>query len=114
MEIKKEKVKAMLPAYEELVKCKEMSVSKERALWNIARELSRKNDLLEIEMLCKTAETLRTTAKGSLGDLHFNGYVMAEELACMAHKKITSICGSPEEVLGDSEKETDDIDEIEG
>ena len=104
----------MLPSYEEIVKVKEMGVSKERALWNIARELSRKNDLLEIDMLCKTADTLRTAAKGSVGDLHVNGYIWAEELACMAHKKITSICGSPEEVLGDSEKETDDIDEIEG
>ena len=63
-----------------------MGISKERALWNIAREMSRKNDLLEIEMLCRTAEALRSTARGAVGDFHAAGYVMAEELACMAHK----------------------------
>lgn len=66
-------------------------VSKERALWNIARELSRRNDLLEIDMLCRTAEALRSTARGAVGDFHAAGYVMAEELACMAHSKICAI-----------------------
>ena len=71
------------------------------ALWNIARELSRKNDLLEIDMLCKTAEALKSTAKISLGSLHSDGYIMAEELVCMAHKKITDICGNAKDVLGE-------------
>ena len=104
----------MLKDYDELARYDQPGISKERCLWNIARELSRKNDLLEVEMLCKTAEALRASAKSSVGDLHYDGDNWAAELACMAHKKITSICGNPEEVLGDSEKETDDIDEIEG
>ena len=74
------------------------------ALWNIARELSRKNDLLEIDMLCKTADALRASAKASCGDLHYDGWAMAEELACMAHKKITKICGNAKDAL--SEKGT--------
>ena len=68
--------------------------SMEEGLWNIARELSRKNDLLEIDMLCKTADALRASAKSSPGNFHDSGYVMAEELAGLAHKKITGICGS--------------------
>lgn len=35
------------------------------ALWNIARELSRKNDLQEIETLCRTAKALRSAGMGS-------------------------------------------------
>lgn len=85
----------MLKDYDEVAKYDKVGVSKERALWNIARELSRKNDLLEIDMLCKTADSLRASAKSSSGDLHYNGYVMAEELACMAHKKISKICDVP-------------------
>lgn len=81
----------MLKGYDELARADRMSISKERALWNIARELSRRNDLLEIDMLCKTAEALKSAAKSSLGSLHSEGYIMAEELACMAHKKICAI-----------------------
>ena len=66
------------------------------ALWNIARELSRKNDLLEIDMICKTAEALKSAAKSSLGSLHSDGYIMAEELVCMAHKRICAITKTPE------------------
>lgn len=89
---------------EELNMLKEYDGSKVNqceALWNIARELSRKNDLLEIEMLCKTAEALRNAAKGSLGDLHVDGYIWAEELACMAHKKICAITKTPEGLAED-------------
>lgn len=64
------------------------------ALWNIARELSRKNDLLEIEMLCKTAEAIRSSAKSSTGNLHYDGWKISEELACTAYKKIMNICNS--------------------
>lgn len=97
----------MLKDYEEMDK--NHMVTKERCLWNIARELSRKNDLLEIDMLCKTAETLRGVAKGSVGDLHVAGYIWAEELACMAHKKICAITGVPEAL-----EEGDEDDETEG
>lgn len=86
----------MLKEYDELARCDSTGISKERALWNIARELSRKNDLLEIDMLCKTAEALRNAAKGSVGDLHVDGYIWAEELVCMAHKKICAITKTPE------------------
>ena len=86
----------MLKDYDELARADSMGVSKERALWNIARELSRKNDLLEIEMLCRTAEALRNAAKGSVGDLHVDGYIWAEELVCMAHKRICAITNTPE------------------
>lgn len=43
----------MLKSYEE-VKCDRpgQGASMEEGLWNIARELSRKNDLLELGMLC--------------------------------------------------------------
>ena len=85
----------MLKEYDDLVRANSRGVSKERALWNIARELSRKNDLLEIEMLCRTAEALRNAAKGSVGDLHVDGYIWAEELACMAHKRICAITKTP-------------------
>ena len=85
----------MLQEFDELAPGS-MGVSKERALWNIAREMSRRNDLLEIDMLCKTAETLKSAAKGSVGDLHVDGYIWAEELACMAHKKICAITKTPE------------------
>lgn len=67
--------------------------SKEEGLWNIARELSRKNDLLEIDMLCKAADALRASAKSAPGNFHDECYEMAEELARLAHKKITAICG---------------------
>lgn len=83
----------MLKEYDEMDK--NHMVTKERCLWNIARELSRRNDLLEIEMLCKTAEAIKSAAKGSLTNLHEEGWSMAEELALMAHKKITKICGLP-------------------
>ena len=83
----------MLKTYDEMYK--NLIMSKERALWEIARELSRKNDLLEVEMLCKTADALRNAAKGSVGDLHDDGYIWAEQLACMAHKKICAITGCP-------------------
>lgn len=81
----------MLKGYDELARADRMGMSKERALWNIARELSRRNDLLEIDMLCKTAEALKSAAKSSLGSLHSDGYIMAEELVCTAHKKICAI-----------------------
>ena len=84
----------MLKEYDEMDK--NHMVTKERCLWNIARELSRKNDLLEIDMLCKTVEAIKSAAKGSLTNLHEEGWSMAEELALMAHKKITKICGLPE------------------
>ena len=86
----------MLKEYDELARCDSMGISKERALWNIARELSRKNDLLEVEMLCKTADALKSAAKSSLGSLHSDGYIMAEELVCMAHKRICAITKTPE------------------
>ena len=85
----------MLKEYDELARCDSKGVSRERALWNIARELSRKNDLLEVEMLCKTAEALKSAAKSSLGSLHSDGYIMADELVCMAHRKICSITKTP-------------------
>ena len=86
----------MLKSYEEIKSERNgLGNSKEEALWNIARELSRKNDLLEIEMLCKTAETLKSISKGS-ADLHYEGWLMAEELVCMAHKKICAITKTPE------------------
>ena len=90
----------MLKEYDELSRCDSMGISKERALWNIARELSRKNDLLEVEMLCKTAETLKSVAKGSV-DLHYEGWQMAEKLVVAANDKIRNICGI-------DEKENDD------
>ena len=94
----------MLKTYDEMYK--NLIMSKERALWEIARELSRRNDLLEVEMLCKTAEALRNAAKGSVGDLHVEGYIWAEELACMAHKKICEITGAPT-ALNDEEDDGD-------
>ena len=96
----------MLKDYDEMDK--NHMVTKERCLWNIARELSRKNDLLEIEMLCKTAEAIKSAAKGSLTNLHEEGWSMAEELALMAHKKITKICGLPEAL----NQEDDDEEEV--
>lgn len=98
----------MLKDYDEIAKYDKVGVSKERALWNIARELSRKNDLLEIDMLCKTAEAIKSTAKGSLTNLHEEGWSMAEELVLMAHKKITKICGLPEAL---NREEDDDEEE---
>ena len=97
----------MLPTYDEYKSgnpncC--TGVSKERALWEIARELSRKNDLLEVDMLCKTMEALRNAAKSSVGDLHVDGYIWAEELACMAHKKICEITGCPQALEEQSEE----------
>ena len=70
------------------------AASMEEGLWNIARELSRKNDLLEIDMLCKAADALRASAKSSPGNFHDECYEMAEELARLAHKKIKTLCGS--------------------
>lgn len=98
----------MLKEYDELARCDSMGVSKERALWNIARELSRKNDLLEVEMLCKTAEALKSAAKSSLGSLHSDGYFMAEELVCMAHKKICAITKTPEGLAEEGEEKEDE------
>ena len=85
----------MLKTYDEIYSENGFGVSKERSQWEIARELSRRNDLLEIEMLCKTADALRSAAKSSIGSLHSDGYFMAEELVCMAHKKICEITGAP-------------------
>lgn len=85
----------MLKTYDEIYAENGFGVSKERSQWEIARQMSRKNDLLEVEMLCKTAEALRNAAKGSVGDLHVDGYIWAEELVCMAHKKICEITGAP-------------------
>lgn len=68
------------------------------ALRSIARELSRRNDLLEIEMLCKTAEALKSTAKSSFGSLHTDGYIMAEELAEKAYRRISRILTNGEKV----------------
>ena len=86
----------MLKSYEEVKRERPgVGASMEEGLWNIARELSRKNDLLEIDMLCKTADAIRSAAKSSSGDLHYEGYAMAEELACVAHKKIAKICDVP-------------------
>ena len=93
----------MLKEYDELAVAGSMGVSNTRALWNIARELSRKNDLLEIEMLCKTAKALRSSAKSSVGDLHYDGYNWAAELACMAHKKICEITGAPKALVDDDD-----------
>ena len=90
----------MLKSYDEIYAENGFGVSKERSQWEIARELSRRNDLLEIDMLCKTAETLKSVAKGS-SDLHYEGWLMAEELVVAAHDKIRNICG-----IG--EKENDD------
>ena len=94
----------MLKTYDEMYK--NLIMSKERALWEIARQLSRKNDLLEVEMLCKTAEAVRAAAKGSTSGLYDTGWGMAEELALMAHKKITTITG-----LSDALHEGEDKDE---
>ena len=92
----------MMKSYEEVKRERPgVGASMEEGLWNIARELSRKNDLFEVDMLCKAADALRASAKSSSGALHYEGYVMAEELACMAHKKITDICGNAKDVLGE-------------
>ena len=93
----------MLKTYDEMYK--NLIMSKERALWEIARELSRKNDLLEVEMLCKTAEAVRAAAKGSNSGLYDTGWDMAEELACMAHKKICEITGCPNALSDEEESE---------
>lgn len=68
--------------------------SQEEGLWNIARELSRRNDLLEIDILCKTADALRASAKASPGSFHEEGYAMAKELACLAYRKSKAACGA--------------------
>ena len=91
----------MLKTYDEMYK--NLIMSKERALWEIARELSRRNDLLEVEALCKTAEAIRAAAKGSNSGLYDTGWEMAEELACLAHKKICAITGCPH-ALSDEEE----------
>ena len=95
----------MLRTYDEMYK--NLIMSKERALWEIARELSRKNDLLEVEMLCKTAEQLRGTAKSAMGNLHHTAYNLAEDLTVEAHKRISKICGLPEmSYIEDDDDET--------
>ena len=101
----------MLKSYGEMKRERNgIAISKEEALWEIAREMSKKNDLLEIDMLCKTADVLRGAAKGSLGDLHVNGFIWAEELACLAHKKICKITGCPQALCeeGSSEDEEEE------
>lgn len=82
-----------------------LKVNQCEALWNIARELSRRNDLLEVETLCKTAEAIRAAAKGSNSGLYDTGWEMAEELACMAHKKICAITGCPKALEDGDEKD---------
>jgi hypothetical protein len=82
----------MLRTYDEIYEENGFGVSKERSLWEIARELSRRNDLLEVEMLCKTAEAVRAAAKGSTSGLYDTGWEMAENLALLAHEKITNLC----------------------
>ncbi len=82
----------MLKTYDEIYAENGFGVSKERSQWEIARELSRRNDLLEVEMLCKTAEAVRAAAKGSTSGLYDTGWEMAENLALLAHEKITNIC----------------------
>ena len=95
----------MLKTYDEMYK--NLIMSKERALWEIARELSRKNDLLEVEMLCKTGDALRSAAKSSGGEFHYLGYGLAKKLAIAANERITKICGLPED-LDIDEGEDDD------
>ena len=92
----------MLKTYDEMYK--KIIMSKERALWEIARQMSRKNDLLEVEALCKTAEAIRAAAKGSNSGLYDTGWEMAEELACMAHKKICAITGCPEALVEEGDE----------
>ena len=99
----------MLKTYDEIYTENGFGISKERSLWEIARELNRRNDLLEVEMLCKTAEQLRGTGKSAMGKLHYAAYNLAEELTVEAHKRISKICGISET----SYKEEDD-DETEG
>ena len=82
----------MLKTYDEIYAENGFGISKERSQWEIARELSRRNDLLEVEMLCKTAEAVRAAAKGSTSGLYDTGWEMAENLALLAHEKITNIC----------------------
>ena len=82
----------MLKTYDEIYTENGFGISKERSQWEIARELSRRNDLLEVEMLCKTAEAVRAAAKGSTSGLYDTGWQMAEDLALLAHEKITNIC----------------------
>ena len=82
----------MLKTYDEIYAENGFGVSKERSQWEIARQLSRKNDLLEVEMLCKTAEALRAAAKSSERGLYETGWGMAEDLAVLAHEKITNLC----------------------
>ena len=82
----------MLKTYDEIYTENGFGVSKERSQWEIARELSRRNDLLEVEMLCKTAEAVRAAAKGSTSGLYDTGWEMAEKLALLAHEKITNLC----------------------
>lgn len=93
----------MSKEYDELANCDLKGIS--NALWSIAWELGRKNDLLEIDMLCKTADAIRAAAKGSLNSLHNEGFIMAEELTLLAHKKITSICGLPESLYKNGDNE---------
>ena len=54
------------------------------ALWNIARELSRKNDLQEIETLCRTAKALRSAGMGSSIE---SCYKKADTLLAAAYEK---------------------------
>ena len=99
----------MMKSYEEIKRERQgIGTSMEEGMWNIARELSRKNDLLEIVTLCKTADAIRSAAKCSSGELHGEGWSMAEELALMAHKKITKICGLPDAL----NREDDDEEEV--
>lgn len=81
------------------------------ALWNIARELSRRNDLLEIDMLYKTAEALRVVARSSFGDARYGGFIRAAELTCAAHDRISAMCGIPKAVSDDEGDDGDDEEE---
>ena len=76
----------------------------EESLWQVAKELKRRNDLLEVEMLCRTSEALRNAAKSSCGRLHVEGWGMAEELVLAAHKRIAKIAGLPNRVKTASDK----------
>ena len=59
---------------------------------SIEESLAKIASLIEIGMLCKTAEAVRAVAKGSVSGLYETGWQMAENLALLAHKKITNLC----------------------
>ena len=59
---------------------------------SIEESLAKIASLIEIGMLCKTAEAVRAAAKGSTSGLYDTGWEMAEKLALLAHEKITNLC----------------------